>query len=417
MRYRLADLVDAALALLTTALGLGVAIFTLGGVELRSAWSLLLIAVLVAAGDYLTRPLLRLMAARTGAVGALLAGLAAQLLVLWGALEVVPGLTLAGPQVVPAVLLLAGAVMALGRWLIGVNDSEYVLGDVIRRARARARRTGTDVQPDSREPGLLVVLLDGVGRDTLGVAIEAGLAPTLYRWLRTGTHRLTTWWARVPSTTPASQAALLYGDSDAIPSFRWWDRDLGRLLVSNRPADAAEIERRLAAAEGATPLLGPRDAAISMMFSGGAGTNVLVMSRAGRDGIGPGPAFLRMFASPFVLVRSVVLTVAEMVKELFQGHRQRVRGVVPRVGRGGWYVVLRGITNVLLRDLNTSLVAEQLVRGTPVVVVDLVDYDEIAHHAGPQRPESLRALEGLDRVLGLLEQVCAVAPRDYRVVV
>ncbi|NLF05679.1 MAG: phosphodiesterase, partial [Actinomycetales bacterium] len=105
------------------------------------------------------------------------------------------------------------------------------------------------------------------------------------------------------------------------------------------------------------------------------------------------------------------------VKELFQGHRQRVRGVVPRVGRGGWYVVLRGITNVLLRDLNTSLVAEQLVRGTPVVVVDLVDYDEIAHHAGPQRPESLRALEGLDRVLGLLEQVCAVAPRDYRVVV
>ena len=418
MRYRLADLVDAALALLTTALGLGVAVFVLGGVELRSAWSVLLIAVLVAAGDYLTRPVLRVMAARTGAVGALLAGLAAQVLVLWGALEVVPGLTLAGPQVVPAVLLLAGAVMALGRWLIGVNDSEYVLGDVVRRARARARRTGADASATpEREPGLLVVLLDGVGRDTLGGAIEAGLAPTLYRWLRTGTHRLTTWWARVPSTTPASQAALLYGDSTAIPSFRWWDRALGRLVVSNRPGDAAEIERRLAAAEGATPLLGPRDAAVSMMFSGGAGTNALVMSRAGRDGIGPGPAFLRMFASPFVLVRSVVLTLAEMVKELFQGHRQRVRSVVPRVGRGGWYVVLRGITNVLLRDLNTSLVAEQLVRGAPVVVVDLVDYDEIAHHAGPQRPESLRALEGLDRVLGLLEQVCAVAPRDYRIVV
>src|SRR5690606_2713670 len=65
----------------------------------------------------------------------------------------------------------------------------------------------------------------------------------------------------------------------------------------------------------------------------------------------------------------------------------------------------------------TSLVATQLMRGAPVVVVDLVDYDEIAHHAGPQRPESLRALEGLDRVLGLLEQVCAVAPREYRIVV
>lgn len=417
MRYRIGDLADAALALAATALGLGVALLVLGGIEFGGVWPVLAIAVLVAAGDYLTRPLLRVMAARTGAVGALLAGLATQVLVLWGALEVVPGVRLVGPHVVPAVLLLTGAVMALVRWLLGVNDSEYVLGDVIRRARSRARRGASEAPSDPRAPGLLVVMLDGVGRDTFGVAVEAGLTPTMYRWLRTGSHRLTTWWARVPTTTPASQAALLYGDSSAIPSFRWWDRDLGRLLVSNRPADAAEIERRLAAAPSATPLLGPADAAVSMMFSGGAGTNALVMSRAGREGIGPGPAFLRMFASPFVLVRSITLTIAEMVKELFQAHRQRVRGVVPRVGRGGWYVVLRGVTNVLLRDLNTSLVAEQLVRGKPVVVVDLVDYDEIAHHAGPQRPEALRALEGLDRVLGLLEKVCEVAPRDYRIVV
>jgi len=418
VRYRLGDLVDAALALVATTLGLGVAILVLGEVSSGGPLPILAIAVIVAAGDYLTRPVLRLMAARTGAVGALLAGLATQVLVLWAALELVPGVTVVGPQAVPAVLLLAGAVMAVGRWIIGVNDSEYVLGDVIRRARSRARRAGIDTEAaESREPGLLIVQLDGVGRDTLGVAIEAGLAPTLYRWFRSGSHRLTTWWARVPSTTPASQAALLYGDASAIPSFRWWDRDLGRLLVANRPADAAEIEMRIEASPDATPLLGPHDAAISMMFSGGAGTNVLVMSQAGRAGIGPGPAFLRMFASPFVLVRSVMLTVAEMVKELFQAHRQRVRGVVPRVSRGGWYVVLRGVTNVLLRDLNTSLVAEQLMRGAGVVVVDLVDYDEIAHHAGPQRPESLRALEGLDRVLGLLEKVCAVAPRDYRIVV
>ena len=72
---------------------------------------------------------------------------------------------------------------------------------------------------------------------------------------------------------------------------------------------------------------------------------------------------------------------------------------------------------MLLRDLNTSLVAEALLRGDPTIYVDLVDYDEIAHHAGPTRPESLRSLEGLDRVLGTLERVVAVAPRDYEIVV
>jgi hypothetical protein len=79
--------------------------------------------------------------------------------------------------------------------------------------------------------------------------------------------------------------------------------------------------------------------------------------------------------------------------------------------------VLRGISNVLLRDLNVSLVAEHLVRGTPAIYVNLVDYDEIAHHAGPSRPESLRALEGLDGVLALLERVLATSGRSYRVVV
>ena len=73
---------------------------------------------------------------------------------------------------------------------------------------------------------------------------------------------------------------------------------------------------------------------------------------------------------------------------------------MPRIHRGGQFLLLRGLTTVILRDLNVTIVADQLTRGTPVVYVDFVDYDEVAHHAGPTRPESLRTLENLDRVLG-----------------
>jgi hypothetical protein len=48
---------------------------------------------------------------------------------------------------------------------------------------------------------------------------------------------------------------------------------------------------------------------------------------------------------------------------------------------------------------------------------DFVDYDEIAHHAGPARPEALAALEGIDAVLANLEEVAAAAPRPYQFVV
>jgi hypothetical protein len=57
-----------------------------------------------------------------------------------------------------------------------------------------------------------------------------------------------------------------------------------------------------------------------------------------------------------------------------------------------------------------------MMRGTPVVYMDYTDYDEIAHHSGPERPESLDALDGIDRELRTLAQAAADAPRPYRFV-
>ena len=53
-----------------------------------------------------------------------------------------------------------------------------------------------------------------------------------------------------------------------------------------------------------------------------------------------------------------------------------------------------------------------MLRGTRSIYVDYVDYDEIAHHAGILRPESLEALEAVDGVLHQLELVASAAPRQ-----
>lgn len=410
----LRDLADAGWSLLTTTLGLGAAIGLVDSATATGLLPVVVVAAAVALADFLLRPVLRLLAIAVGAIGAMLCGLLAQLLIAWGVLSVVPGIGVNGWRSAAAVMIVASFIMAVGRWLIGANDSAYVLGDTLRRARSRARRSAREQAPPG-EAGLLMVQLDGLSHSVLRHAIESGLTPTMARWLRQGSHRLAPWWSPVPSTTPSVQAGVLYGSGQQVPAFRWWDKGLGRLVVTNRPQDAAAIESRLSDGNG---LLAHGGAAISTMFSGDAPTRLLVMSSAGGGGgLGPGPSFLRFFASPFVLARALSRSVVEMVKELYQGRRQRIRQVEPRVPRRGWYVVLRGVTNVLLRDVNVSLVAEHLVRGTPSIYVNLVDYDEIAHHAGPSRPESLRALEGLDGVLALLEGVAALSPRDYRIVV
>ncbi|MGF0116416.1 alkaline phosphatase family protein [Promicromonospora sp. Marseille-Q5078] len=421
-----ADVRAALWSLLSTAAGLGIAIGLVDGVRVATSWSVVLAALVVGVGDALLRAPLRRLARAGGAVGALLLGLGAQVLVVWAALSFLPGVTSDSWPDVLAVLLVAAVVMACGHWVVGARDNAYVVGDLLRRSRRLAgvpRRAPQGATApgagegaggaDDRPPGVLVVMLDGVARPTLEHALEAGLAPTLERWLGSGSHRLESWWARVPCTTPASTLGLLHGTTAAVPAFRWWSRRLGRLVVTNRPADAAEVERGASDGRG---LLADGGVAVSTMFSGDAPTSLLVMSRAA-EGLGPGPLFVRFFSSPFVLVRALAGTVGEALKEVYQGWQQVVRGVRPRVRRRGWYPVLRAVTNVLLRDLNTALVAEQLVRGAPVVCVDLVDYDEIAHHAGPLRPEALRALEGLDRVVGLWEEIARGAPRAYQVVV
>jgi hypothetical protein len=121
-------------------------------------------------------------------------------------------------------------------------------------------------------------------------------------------------------------------------------------------------------------------------------------------------------ASPYGFTRALVLGVGEVITELHQARLQRRRNLVPRVSRTGAFLALRP-ASMLLRDVNVSLVAEQMARGAPAIYCDLVDYDEVAHHAGPARPESMRQLENLDRMLGVLERLAPEAARQYRLVV
>ena len=77
------------------------------------------------------------------------------------------------------------------------------------------------------------------------VSVTAGTVPTLSRWIRGGTHTLHEWRPKLPATTPASQMGILHGVIDGIPAFRWYDRANDKVMVANRPADAAVIEETL----------------------------------------------------------------------------------------------------------------------------------------------------------------------------
>lgn len=354
------------------------------------------------------RPILRRLAGHGSALLALVIGLAAQVFTAWLVAAVILGIRIQHWSNVLVVLGTMAVITAVGRWLVGASDAAYIVGHTLRR-----RPRGHSASAPGW--GLVIVQLDGVSADVMRRAMASGQAPTISRWLRDETHVLREWWVPVPSTTPASQAAILHGDDTQVPGFRWWDRELDRLMVSNRPADAAQVETRFGAGRG---LLRQGGVAVSTAFTGEADEAFLVFSRAtGRRGLGSGSSFIPLFASPFLLPRTLLLTVGEMVKEVYQARRQKVRGIEPRIPRRFSYVALRGVTNVFLRTLNLVVVTDAMSRGAPVIFADFVDYDEIAHHAGSERPEAMRALEGLDAVLDELERASHRVPTEYELVV
>src|SRR4029077_7588388 len=114
-------------------------------------------------------------------------------------------------------------------------------------------------------------------------------------------------------------------------------------------------------------------------------------------------------------IRWTLLSIGEIVKELVQA--RAAAKSEPLGPRGFPYPLARAATNVLLRHLSTSLVIEEMWRRSSPIYVDFVDYDEIAHHAGPDRVEARDSVGGIDKIIGIIAKAAADAPRPYRFVV
>ncbi|WBB68497.1 phage holin family protein [Micromonospora sp. WMMD812] len=413
---------------------LATTLWLLPGVTASGLVAMLWLVALVTGVGAVLRPLLLALATALGGLGALAIGVGVQAVVLYVALRLDPEAHVAGFGVAFVAAWLAVALAAIVNWLADAGTDDTFVSEMLRlmsrvrrspdrRDRPAWRRREAAAAPPDVPPsdGLLVIQLDGVAAPLLQWAVRAGNLPTIGGWLRSRSHRMTRWHTGLPATTPAAQAGLLHGEFGRVPAYRWYEkasatadgsRATGRLVVTSRPRDAAEIERRLSTGQG---LLRDGGVSISTAFSGDAPTSLLTVSRAGLPGRFT-PGYAAFMTSPYGFARTVVLGAGQVLRELHEGRRQRMRGVQPRGDRGGSYLALRPLAS-LLNDLNVSLIAEQMARGAPVIFCDFVDYDEVAHHAGPARPEAMAALEALDHTLGVLQRLAGEAARRYHLVV
>jgi uncharacterized membrane protein YvlD (DUF360 family) len=398
-----------AVAWIVAAAAVAISVWIAPGASMESTGAAFLVAALIGVINAVLPPVLAALRLPFMLVTGFLLVLAADALALLIAGEVLPDDVHIGDfgDALVAALLIAAVSIVL-QVLLGTNDDDEYSVRVTRRI---ARRLGAHKGTDT--PGIIFLEIDGLALPVLRAAMRDGNVPNMARWIADDDYRLVEWETDLSSQTGASQAGILLGSNDDIPAFRWVEKENGRMLVCSSPSDCAEIEARHATGIG---LLINGGASRGNLLSGEAEDVILTVSRTEAEKKA-NPGYRAFLANGFNVTRALVLFLWEIGLEVTAATRAKRRDVRPRGHRGGIYPVMRAAMCVVVRDLIVFGVLTDMMRGRPAVYATFSSYDEVAHHSGLMRADTLEALRKLDQQFGRLHAARRYAPRPYEIVV
>ncbi len=237
--------------------------------------------------------------------------------------------------------------------------------------------------------------------------------PRLKRLMERENWELRRYPAGLPSATPAAQAAIFYGTKARIPAFRWYEKELRRVVVGSKLESMQFIRDRL-------PIEGILSGGSSYvnLYDGGAARAVFTLaareSRPFLEQVGGGRLLLLLALHPVRVLRMALSSVLEYLREERDRLLSQIRGQATFYW---WYLPFLHIgTNVVLRELQTLAVLLDVYTGVPAIYTTFNAYDEFAHHFGPSASTSLKSLRALDRRIGeILRMTQRLPGRPYDV--
>lgn len=293
--------------------------------------------------------------------------------------------------------------------LLAIDDDDSYFRNVIKKQAKKPVKV-------SKVPGVIFLQIDGLAHDVLRRAIQSGNVPTLSKWIRNGSYRLEKWETDWSSQTGASQAGILMGNNKNIPAFRWYDKKTGKTPAFSSHTAVQEIEKRASNGRG---LLFHNGASRGNLLSGDAEYTLLTISAIGRkDTQGLGHGYFAYFSNPYNLPRTIILFFIDIGRELSSMVTQKRRDVWPRLTHHDFsYPVFRSMMTVLQRDIIFQTMIGDVFEGRDTIYADVVGYDEVAHHTGPERFETMGILRDIDKQIRRLDRAIQDSPRKYHIVI
>ncbi|GAI21363.1 unnamed protein product, partial [marine sediment metagenome] len=199
-----------------------------------------------------------------------------------------------------------------------------------RKYEAIAERMGLEEsQVSAQKQGFIVIQIDGLAYDHLIEAMARGHAPHMKRLLEKKALRqpfdvaqdaalkLARWRCGLPSTTPAAQAGIMFGNNFDIPAFRWYEKESNTSVVCKVPRLAKAMQDRISI--GRRGILRGGSSYVNM-FDGDARLSLFTLSAINSQRFFEsvrGVGFLLLFLlSPLRVLRVILLSLWEYLVDL-----------------------------------------------------------------------------------------------------
>src|SRR5215467_7921218 len=269
-------------------------------------------------------------------------------------------------------------------------------------------------RPDDGRRGLVMLQIDALPYAELRRAIELGYCPTISEMVREEGHTLRRWFCGLPSATPYCQAGIFYGENDGIPAFRFYDKVERRVITCNAPSGVQYIRDRITAPgalAGGSSYVNLLDGdAETVAFTVATREKMSVFQR-----LGGWRMALLIALHPIRVARMGLQAILEWLREEYE--RSVGELARRRTHSEGIFPLVRILSNVVVRELQTMAILLDVYLGVPVIYSTFMQYDELGHHFGPSSFQALRDLRRTDaRIREIRRMIANLGGRSYDLV-
>jgi endonuclease/exonuclease/phosphatase family metal-dependent hydrolase/glycosyltransferase involved in cell wall biosynthesis len=264
-------------------------------------------------------------------------------------------------------------------------------------------------------PGIVLIQIDGFSLSQFKKALANKKMPFLNGLFQKEFYKLYPHYPGLPASTPSVQGELFYGVKQIVPAFAFFDREAKKIFRMYDSAAVLEIERRLAL-QGQGLLEG--GSSYSNIYSGGAQESHFCATSLGWSKIWKEINPVKFVILALTRLPSVVRMLALTAWEIILGIIDFGRGILKgeNLKKELKFIYLRALICVLLRELVALGAKIDIARGLPVIHLNLLGYDELAHNRGPSSKSAHWSLRGIDRAIEKIYSEALHSPcRSYDV--